>query len=194
MSFLKLLIRTMTHISIINVNPPPALELPEDYRKTLVKISLYVVIWGNLFCIFLHLVFGVYTDSPTKDGYLHGGITVQFIGERFPYSRFELIALDLLVFLTQLVFHNLIGVVKDSEVLESKVSDDIEEDQEQSGSGKFHNEGDGYNGNVHLLTIDILDSIKKVREFKVNLQPMNTGDGANAAQMPGSFPNPRMFV
>ena len=57
------------------------------------KISLRGLIIGNLFCLLTHLIFGIYRESPSGDGYLHGGITIQFIGDRLPYSRFELIIL-----------------------------------------------------------------------------------------------------
>ena len=74
------------------------------------KISLRGLIIGNLFCLLTHLIFGIYRESPSGDGYLHGGITIQFIGDRLPYSRFELIIL-IYWFFIQLVFHSLIGAL-----------------------------------------------------------------------------------
>ena len=134
------------------------------------KISLRGLIIGNLFCLLTHLIFGIYRESPSGDGYLHGGITIQFIGDRLPYSRFELIILDLLVFI-QLVFHSLIGVIDDSEVLQvtpiqhGNGNNDASMVEEQLdgtfGLDRVHIEEDGYNGNVYLLTIDILGNIKK---------------------------------
>lgn len=205
LSFLKLLIRSTIHLSIININPPLLfklqLQLLDDYKKSLVKISLRGLIIGNLFCLLTHLIFGIYRESPSGDGYLHGGITIQFIGDRLPYSRFELIILDLLVFFIQLVFHSLIGVIDDSEVLQvtptqhGNGNNDASMVEEQLdgtfGLDRVYIEEDGYNGNVYLLTIDILGNIKKVFDYQINLQPPSGGRSdleANQTQMPGAFP------
>ena len=149
------------------------------------KISLRGLIIGNLFCLLTHLIFGIYRESPSGDGYLHGGITIQFIGDRLPYSRFELIILDLLVFYT-IGFHSLIGVIDDSEVLQvtpiqhGNGNNDASMVEEQLdgtfGLDRVHIEEDGYNGNVYLLTIDILGNIKKCLIIKSIYNHHQEGD------------------
>ncbi|RCK66659.1 hypothetical protein Cantr_02952 [Candida viswanathii] len=208
-SFTKLLIRSTIHLSIININPHiiarmsgglaangggGGADVPEEYRKSLTKVALRGVIIGNLFCLFLHLVFGVGTEGYDEDGYVYGGITIQFIGDRVAaWGRLEVVLLDCLVFLTQLVFHSLFGVINEDEVIELKQRGvEEEEEQEEGESVRICDEGDGYNGNVQLLTIDILEDIKKVLSYKINLQPMNMNN--EASQMPGAFPSARMFV
>ncbi|CAX43763.1 conserved hypothetical protein [Candida dubliniensis CD36] len=201
LSFFKLLIRSTIHLSIININPPLRLQIQysDDSKKSLIKISLRGLIIGNLFCLLTHLIFGIYQESPNYDGYLHGGITIQFIGERLPYSRFELIILDIMVFFVQLLFHNLVGVIVDSEVLqvtpiqtESNNDSSLGVDEQLDGTfgmDRVHIEQDGYNGNVYLLTIDILGNIKKVLDYQINFQPPGRSElEANQAQMPGAFP------
>ena len=193
-SFFKLLIRTTIHLSIININPSiisRMTNIPEDYKKSLTKVALRGVILGNLFCMFWHLIFGIQNGDKNISGneYLYGGITIQFIGDRVPFNRFEVILLDLLVFITQLIFHNLFSVINDDDILQINQTSQVEvaEDDE-----RVYDEGDGYNGNVQLLTIDILGNIRKVMSYKINLQPINMNN--EGTQMPGAFPNPRLFV
>lgn len=195
LSFLKLLIRATVHLSILNIDPKiisRITNIPEDYKKSLTKVSLRGVIIGNLFCIFWHLIFGVGSSYSNDKGYLYGGITIQFIGDRIPFNRFEVILLDILVFLTQLIFHNLFGVVNEKDVFEIKQVNEENGNDEVDEDERIYDEGDGYNGNVELLTIDLLGNIKKVMNYKISLQPINLNN--ESTQMPGAFPNPRLFV
>ncbi|CAK9435883.1 uncharacterized protein LODBEIA_P05220 [Lodderomyces beijingensis] len=184
-SFLRLLLRAAVHLAVTNINPPvPHLQLSPEHKESMIKLSLRGVIYGNLFCMILHLIFGAYSsNSGNGDGNgdsMHGGMTVQFIGERYPYSRLELIALDLCIFATQLIYHYLIGVVNDSKVLEAKSANEAMESEciemvESPGSieghaGRAPIEEDGYNGNVFLLTIDLLGGMKKVMDYNINFE------------------------
>ncbi|KAI3402763.2 hypothetical protein KGF56_004437 [Candida oxycetoniae] len=186
LSFFKLLIRLSIHLSISHINPQiPTLHLSAQHKEAIIKISLRGIIFGNLFCIICHLIFGAYSHSVNTDAFLHGGITIQFIGERYPYSRFELIALDLCIFATQLVFHHLVGVVDDSKVLDTKPQVAAKRTQEESDAAESLDssidktliEEDGYNGNVFLLTIDLFSGIKKVMNYNVQIEAYRSRAG-----------------
>jgi hypothetical protein len=51
----------------------------------------------NLLCIFLHLVSSLPSAGEASRGYLHGGILVDFVGQKPPTSRFTLLLLDLII-------------------------------------------------------------------------------------------------
>ena len=99
-----------------------------------------------------------------------------------------------------MVFHSLIGVIDDSEVLQvtpiqhGNGNNDASMVEEQLdgtfGLDRVHIEEDGYNGNVYLLTIDILGNIKKCLIIKsiYNHHQEEIRSEANQTQMPGAFP------
>jgi hypothetical protein len=55
----------------------------------------------NLLCMFLHLVSSPPEASEASRGYLHGGILIDFIGQKAPSSRFTLVLLDAVVLALQ---------------------------------------------------------------------------------------------
>lgn len=176
-------------------NPFPVTEsnmmLAPTSKQVLTKFLLIVVLGSNLFIIFIHLVFGVYSKSPSPDKFLHGGATIQFVGERVPYSRWELLILDVLILFTQLVFHNLMCVTDDSEVLETKRSlvnlgDDFAVDRSEI-------EGDGYSGNVSLIKIHLFRDLRKILGSLVRVQFPQRGV-LEATEEPQALPQSSAFV
>ncbi|EGW33295.1 uncharacterized protein SPAPADRAFT_60630 [Spathaspora passalidarum NRRL Y-27907] len=187
-SLLRLFIRVMIHFGIVNIHPPAgiSIEVSEAHKKSMIKIALLNVISGNIICILLHLLFGV-----QEGGTLYGGISIEFIGERVPYNRFELILLDLFVFFIQLVFHNIVGVLNDSEILESPQQ--ATELVESGSLDRAHIEGDGYDGNVFLLSMDLIGNIKRVLRHDIYIQRIDTPN-VQAQDIPGAFHSRSVFV
>jgi hypothetical protein len=58
---------------------------------------LGALIGGNLICILLHILTHRPEAGELTKGYLHGGIIIDFIGQKGPTSKLHLIVMDLLV-------------------------------------------------------------------------------------------------
>lgn len=257
LSFFKLFLRSTIHFAILNINPDYVsryYNFSTHHVKTMIKMSFRGVVFMNAYCFLTHLIFGVYSKSPSSSGrsgdeavgYLYGGLTVQFIGERLPFNRLELMVLDFVVFGLQMILLYLHGVVGNEDVFEEEEEEGEEEGEPveensarvsegrasrgvgevlllvllvlltlQSGaediplsellSNGAHNEevidkarieGDGYNGNVQLLTIDLFDGIKKMMKLKVNIQNSGESSGlsTSSSTLPGAFPRVSSLV
>lgn len=55
----------------------------------------------NLFCMLIHLVTRRPSAGEVARGYLHGSIIIDFIGQKGPTSKFQLLVLDLLILALQ---------------------------------------------------------------------------------------------
>lgn len=97
----------------------------------------------HMFAMLYHLVFGVFTPH-TNDHFLHGSLTVQFIGETAPSGRLELFLLDLVTFAAVWIYYCLMCHTEDTEVLLPVPDTDI---------ARCRSEGNGYTGRVHLMDI-----------------------------------------
>lgn len=73
----------------------------EDTILIVPNYHVFAVSVPNLLCIFLHLVSPLPEAAETARGYLHGGVMVDFVGQKPPSSRFSLILLDLVVLALQ---------------------------------------------------------------------------------------------
>lgn len=198
LSMLRLGIRAFTQYSISNPYPTPSMRvsISEESKKALTKFLLIGIFSANSFCLLMHLLFGSYQGSDASNGFLHGGMTIQFIGERAPYSTLELILLDIGIFVVQVVYHSLMCMTDDSKVLEIQHPHTRTENTIDSIDDS-ELEGDGYNGNVQLLTIDVLGNIRKVMMFKERFQiqastfseqaPEQAPQPTPQQPMPGSF-------
>ena len=73
--------------------PPPAAHRP------------YVgIIFGtNILCILLHLIFAPPAAGEATREYLHGGLLIDFVGQRSPVERWTLLGLDLVVLALQIL-------------------------------------------------------------------------------------------
>lgn len=171
LSMLGFAIRAFAQYSLSNPYPvsDARLTLTEENKQVLSKFLLVEVLFSNSFIILIHLLFGAYKKSPSPDRYLHGGMTIQFIGERLPWSRLELIIYDILILFFQVVYHNLMCTTDDSKVLEIKPTAwNINDDEYSIDRSEI--EGDGYSGNVSLIKLDLMKGIKEVLQSPAKLQ------------------------
>ena len=257
LSFFKLFLRSIIHFTILSINPDYISKYYTNsysslvHTKTMIKMSFRGVLSINCFCFLMHLIFGVYSKSPSNSGqngdeaigYLYGGLTVQFMGERLPFCRVELMGLDLVVFGAQLVLLYLHGVVGNEEVFEEEEEEEVRENEgdgsrvdrprsstrsadgaplqsqssmediplselllsngrheEEEGDDhgvidKARIEGDGYNGNVELLTIDLFEGIRKMIKLKVIPNSgESSGLSTSSSTLPGAFPRVSSLV
>lgn len=156
---LQLGIRGFSHFTILNPYPSSHLYTDES-KKGLAKFLLISIFTVNGFCAMMHLVFGL--DANPVNGYLYGGMTIQFIGETRPIGRLEVFAYDVMMFLCQLILHNLMCFVDDSEILSvtttrAETTDDL--------MTKPYDYSDGYNGNVVLMAIDIVKGVRTIMSY-----------------------------
>ena len=61
------------------------------------------IIGSNLICFVLHFLFAAPAAGEATRGYLHGGLAMDFIGQKGPTSKLHLLLLDLLLVSIQLV-------------------------------------------------------------------------------------------
>lgn len=181
-SFSFCFLRCFVHFCISNPYPAPTptMTLDETTKKRMSKFLLVSVIGLNAWCFIWHLLLGVYTKSSSEADFLYGSVTIQFIGEGLPYSRFGVLMLDLLCFLVQVAYHSLQCATDDSEVLKASVVN------EETTANRLEIEADGYNGNVSLITIDLWESAKQTLSFR-NEDNYSFWQSARQDPMVGSF-------
>ncbi|KAI1823988.1 DUF1746-domain-containing protein [Xylaria intraflava] len=92
-SFFRLFIRWMAQTLFVSPKNDTVIVVPNYHVSAIVA--------PNLLCIFLHLVSTPLTAGEASRGYLHGGVLVDFIGQKAPSSRFTLIILDAVVLAIQ---------------------------------------------------------------------------------------------
>lgn len=78
---------------------------PEDFLKLMPapRPQIYTVFATNIICMLLHLLLALPEASETMRGYLHGGVIIDFVGQKAPTSRVGLLVLDCLVLMLQCV-------------------------------------------------------------------------------------------
>ncbi|KAI1280956.1 hypothetical protein F5Y07DRAFT_386825 [Xylaria sp. FL0933] len=93
-SFFRLFIRWMAQTLFVSPKTEDTVLIVPNYHVS-------AVVAPNLLCIFLHLISSPLEAGEASRGYLHGGILVDFIGQKAPASRFTLILLDAVVLAIQ---------------------------------------------------------------------------------------------
>lgn len=189
-SMLRFIIRGFLQYTLSN--PFPATHLyTEESKKSLIKMLLLSVFFINGFCVIIHLIFGSFSSNPIGGHYLYGGMTVEFIGERTPINRLELVIYDLVIMFCQLVLHTIQCFVDDSEILLVKRSDTDSLTDPTDDSNvlmkKLSDDNDGYNGKVMLISIHLLDSIKTVMSYETSLQFDAYNPDLTTESLPGTF-------
>ncbi|KAF3762404.1 DUF1746-domain-containing protein [Cryphonectria parasitica EP155] len=97
-SFARLVLRSS--IQYLYLTPKP-----EDFLKLVPapRPQIYTILASNILCILSHLIFSLPQGSETMRGYLHGGVIIDFIGQKAPTSRLGLLLLDCLILLLQCI-------------------------------------------------------------------------------------------
>jgi len=89
--------RSLVQFVLLTPKPPTFVQPPDQ------QPFVSVVLGANLLCIALHIFFVPATGTEATRGYLHGGLAMDFIGQKGPTSRFTLVLFDLLVMALQFV-------------------------------------------------------------------------------------------
>jgi hypothetical protein len=91
------MLRSLVQFVLLTPKPPTFVQPPDQ------QPFVGAVLLTNLLCIFLHLWFIPAAGTEATRGYLHGGLAMDFIGQKGPASRFTLVFFDLLVMALQFV-------------------------------------------------------------------------------------------
>lgn len=84
-------------VQLIYLTPKPAV-FPEPSAN---RPFIGSVLGTNLLCLVLHAILSAPAAGEETRGYLHGGVMMDFIGQKGPTSKLLLLGLDLLVTLLQ---------------------------------------------------------------------------------------------
>ncbi|KAI0430626.1 DUF1746-domain-containing protein [Xylaria sp. FL1042] len=93
-SFIRLFIRWIAQTLFVSPKTEDTVLIVPNYHVS-------AIVGPNLLCMLLHLISSPLEAGEASRGYLHGGILVDFIGQKAPASRFTLILLDAVVLAIQ---------------------------------------------------------------------------------------------
>lgn len=91
------MLRSLVQFVLLTPKPPTFVQPPDQ------QPFVGAVLVANTLCIALHLWFSPATGTEATRGYLHGGLALDFIGQKGPASRITLVLFDLLVMALQFV-------------------------------------------------------------------------------------------
>jgi hypothetical protein len=91
------MLRSLVQFVLLTPKPPTFVQPPDQ------QPFVGAVLGANLLCIGLHIWFVPTTGTEATRGYLHGGLAMDFIGQKGPASRITLVLFDLLVMALQFV-------------------------------------------------------------------------------------------
>jgi hypothetical protein len=97
-SFFWFIIRGLIHGSLLTPLPDIGLARPPDENKPFLPLILFCFVAN----FFLHLVYRAPTAGEDTRGYLHGGLMIDFIGQKGPTSKWKLVGLDLALLVLQM--------------------------------------------------------------------------------------------
>ena len=88
-SFIRFLLRLLPHYSFLT--PKDGLLLPAE------QPHIYTIFVPSVLCILAHVVLGLPEAGEATRGYLHGGVVIDFIGQKPPRSRLAFLLFDLVI-------------------------------------------------------------------------------------------------
>ncbi|KAJ4366663.1 hypothetical protein N0V95_000164 [Ascochyta clinopodiicola] len=98
-SFFWFALRALAHGSLLTPVSDPTMQRPPDEPR-----PFFPVVTG-LFAVnfLLHMLYPAPSAGEDTRGYLHGGLTIDFIGQQGPTSKWKLAGLDLCILVLQLI-------------------------------------------------------------------------------------------
>ncbi|KAI1263080.1 DUF1746-domain-containing protein [Xylariaceae sp. FL1019] len=93
-SFFRLFVRWLAQMLFVSPKTEDTILMVPNYHVS-------AVVAPNLLCILSHLVSPLPEAGEAARGYLHGGILVDFVGQKPPSSKFTLLGLDLVILALQ---------------------------------------------------------------------------------------------
>ncbi|KAK9247436.1 hypothetical protein V1506DRAFT_51998 [Lipomyces tetrasporus] len=108
-SLLRLLLRSIIQLNYLTPKPFP---IPRAARTRIVYV---VILIANAYCFLVHLFANLPVSREANGGYLHGGLTIEFIGQKAPASRLQLLCADILVVSLQIIILTISNNMNDEE-------------------------------------------------------------------------------
>ncbi|TKA83778.1 hypothetical protein B0A55_00024 [Friedmanniomyces simplex] len=96
-SFFRLLLRALVQFVFLTPKAPLFPEPPAN------RPYVGAILGTNILCFILHAWLAAPSAGEATHGYLHGGLLIDFIGQKGPSSKMHLLLLDLLVVMLQLI-------------------------------------------------------------------------------------------
>lgn len=97
-SFARLVMRALVQYMYLTPKPEEFLKLMPAARP-----HMAIIFGSSIICMLAHLVFALPEATETERGYLHGGVIIDFIGQKTPTSKLSLLLIDVLVLVLQCV-------------------------------------------------------------------------------------------
>lgn len=105
-SLLHFAIRAMIQLLFFTPKAGPFAEPPKG------QPYVGAILTSNLACMFLHYISANPTAGESTRGYLHGGLFIDFIGQKGPISRTQLFMNDVLIIILQVI---MLGITLENE-------------------------------------------------------------------------------
>lgn len=93
-SFARLLMRILPHYAIITPKDGPFL-LPTN------RLHVFAIFVPNILAVLFHSFISLPQAGESARGYLHGGVVIDFVGQKPPTWRLGLLSFDLIIFAVQ---------------------------------------------------------------------------------------------
>lgn len=138
------------------------------------------IIGTYIFSAFYHIIFGIFIPV-TSDRFLHGSLTIQFIGEAPSSSTLLFLVYDVFTFAIAWIYFILMCQVEDLEILqpsEPSLSQEVENHHTRQQL-----DGNGLTGNVFLMTIKPIESLNAQQDAYMQL----TGRQSTAFEQVGDL-------
>lgn len=95
-SFPRLLLRVIPHYFFLTPKSEDYVLLMPAHRP-----HVFAIFVPNVLCVLFHLVLSLPRAGEETRGYLHGGVIIDFVGQKAPTSRLGLLLLDVVVLAVQ---------------------------------------------------------------------------------------------
>jgi len=95
-SFPRLLLRVIPHYFFLTPKSEDYALLMPAHRP-----HAFAIFVPNILCMFFHLVFSLPQAGEETRGYLHGGVIIDFVGQKAPTSKLGLLVLDMVILAVQ---------------------------------------------------------------------------------------------
>ncbi|KAH0560088.1 hypothetical protein GP486_003394 [Trichoglossum hirsutum] len=96
-SIFRFILRAAIQLNFLTPKPPIFPEMPKH------RPYVGAIFGSNILCCLLHLLYARPEAGEATRGYLHGGMIIDFVGQKGPISKLRLLTLDLVVLTLQLV-------------------------------------------------------------------------------------------
>ncbi|CAJ2501754.1 Uu.00g046070.m01.CDS01 [Anthostomella pinea] len=163
-SFVRLMVRWLAQSLFISPKTEDSILIVPNYHVS-------AIVGPNLLCLLLHLFSPVLQAGEATRGYLHGGILIDFVGQKPPSSRLVLLLLDMVVLGLQ-CFMMTVNVEKE------KIRKVVRPPRRSAGAGITLNDVPATNQDHDAEERGILRDAPMMDETNdIEMQPMGNNEG-----------------